>query len=353
MCAFLSPEISAAVAVAIDYGCPFALYRLPSSTDAVFMANPSGEEPAYGCKSLLVQPFEPSLPPYRIYGECDAGELSALASAGRLVGRRPLTGLSPAPQPTPRAVYERGLSSLIAALRRGEGGKVVISRVKTVVAPGLDRVLLADALFDAFPQAFCFCYYIPALGLWLGASPELLLRRDAGRLYTMALAGTRPAGSSGRWDEKNLDEHRVVVDFIVEAFRNCGLKAETGATCTLPYGRAIEHLCTPVSAAATADFDRVLAALHPTPALCGYPRDFAMAAIRRTENHDRACYGGYIVVDGAMAYVNLRCARIYADGTCCLFVGGGIMPESDPFAEWDETERKASTLISLIEKCRY
>ena len=147
---------------------------------------------------------------------------------------------------------------------------------------------------------------------------------------------------------------RAVTDFIVEKLRSCELKPEVGECATLPYGKAIEHLCTKVSARASdsSSFKRVLEALHPTPALCGYPVGFALEAIGRAEAHCRSCYGGYISV-GDAAYVNLRCARIYSDGSCCLFAGGGIMPDSDPDDEWAETERKASSLLSIIRKCQY
>ncbi len=354
MCASFSPEISSAVGLALRSRCPFIVYRLPDDDTVVFHANPGGDNAVadFGA-DVIVQPFDASLPATHIIAECDAAALLALNARGLLPA-------APAqeeacPKSTSRDEYLRSLSAVIDSLRRGDGRKVVISRIKVVETRDLDKVALADAVFSEFRRAFCFFYYHPSLGLWLGASPELLLGRDGcGILHTMALAGTRPAGTCAPWDRKNIEEHRAVTDFIVEKLRSCELQPEVGECATLPYGKAIEHLCTKVSARASdsSSFKRVLEALHPTPALCGYPVGFALEAIGRAEAHCRSCYGGYISV-GDAAYVNLRCARIYSDGSCCLFAGGGIMPDSDPDDEWAETERKASSLLSIIRKCQY
>lgn len=349
-----SDEIAAAVAVALDCACPFALYSRPESDGHVFLANPSWPSgyAATAGGDVVVQPFDASAPAVRIVAECDAASLLELAASGTLPHLP--SDDDKAPQATCRDGYLRGLSDVIAALRRGDGGKVVISRVLVADAARLDVTALADAVFAAFPRAFRFLYFTPATGLWIGASPELLLRRRGDVLHTMALAGTRPAGSAGAWDAKNIAEHRLVVDFIADALRGCGLDPVVGPTHTLPYSAAVEHLCTDVAAEGGGDaFDSVLRALHPTPALCGYPRGFAADVIARTEAHDRGCYGGYIALGDTEAYVNLRCARIYPDGSCCLFAGGGIMPDSDPAAEWEESGRKASSLLSLIEQCRH
>ncbi|MDE6278232.1 MAG: chorismate-binding protein [Muribaculaceae bacterium] len=251
--------------------------------------------------------------------------------------------------------YMKSLRELLQCISP-EMPKVVFSRI---IEGTLDLAALPDKafrFFDAFPDTLGFLYFTVETGFWLGATPELLLSDDgSGRLSTMALAGTRPAGSTGDWDEKNLREHAWVVDFIVDVLRGGGVENLcVHPLATLPYG-PVEHLCTRISASSTAEdaYSRIVEKLSPTPALCGTPRERARSAIERFEQHSRGCYGGYIDfrLPGTAtrrAYANLRCARIAPDGHWTAFAGGGIVEGSEPETEWDETERKASRIVQIL-----
>lgn len=250
-----------------------------------------------------------------------------------------------------RSAYDNAIIE-ISSYHKIHGGKTVFARRIPDKGP-IDSVRSFDALCRAFPNAFVFLFETERSGRWIGASPELLLEKKDGELHTMALAGTRPVGSTGKWDEKNIGEQQMVVDFICHCFSNFGLTPVVGERITKIAG-PVEHLCTPISAQipdSFSDWAGFLQALSPTPALCGTDRQVSLDFIRRLEDSPREYYGGWCgpVREGSFSlYVNLRSAKINKDGSATLFAGGGITALSKPDDEWKETERKASTLARYI-----
>lgn len=243
--------------------------------------------------------------------------------------------------------YRESLGLLIGRLRQ-RGGKTVISRV-ICGRHEADMARVALDFFAAYPTSYRTLFYTPQTGAWLGASPELLYRVDANRLYTMALAGTRPYSDDGLpWDAKNLEEHRLVADFVEDALVAAQAEYHRSPLATLRYG-SIEHLLTEFTAdAATVDIDSLRDSLHPTPAVGGYPREAALADIAELERHRRNLYAGLIEFtdhESGTRYciVNLRCMQFDAT-RYCIYAGGGITPDSDPAAEWAETDSKSAWL---------
>lgn len=247
--------------------------------------------------------------------------------------------------------------SLAAASHTADHGKTVISRL--ILAP-LNNTpdKLFDILCENYPTATVFLFDSPATGLWTGATPELLLEADGEYLSTMSLAGTRPCGTAGEWDEKNIEEQQIVTRTIAETFSSRGLYPEISDIQTLAAG-PVEHLCTRIRASlpqewSLRDLTDLLRELSPTPALGGYPRLKAIEDIRNLESHDRFLYGGFFgYVENPRRFrlnVNLRSARLHPahPALAALYTGGGITRLSIPDAEWEETERKASTLLSLL-----
>lgn len=229
---------------------------------------------------------------------------------------------------------------------------------KTIAAKAIcyDALIEAETSFDnlcsAFPNSFVFLFYTPLSGAWLGASPEILLKNEENVLYTYALAGTRPAGSAGDWDAKNVKEQEIVEKYICDCFARRGIKA----VCSSRYSRAagiVEHILTEIKGETntSVDLNEFLRDFSPTPALCGFPKIESMNRILRLENFERGYYGGFC---GPMAsedeftfYVNLR-SIFFGQERWCMFAGGGITVSSDPDAEWLETERKAEGIIKNL-----
>ncbi|MDE6498462.1 MAG: chorismate-binding protein [Muribaculaceae bacterium] len=263
-----------------------------------------------------------------------------------------LPKIEPWPQSTPYDDYIASTARLIGELK-GRGGKCVRSRVTAKVGTQIDLNKAVAELFERFPAAFCHCYYTSQTGLWAGATPELLIDIKDGMTKTMALAGTRPYGTSAPWDIKNIEEQSLVVRFICDSMRTCGMIPEVSEARTLRYGE-IEHICTDIEAhTSKIDINALLDALSPTPAVSGYPRDIAVVEIEKYEDAPRRCYGGYIMVSDCAgrvrAYVNLRCAQL-SPGAWCVYAGGGITPRSSAPEEWLETEAKSAAWIEILKK---
>lgn len=250
--------------------------------------------------------------------------------------------------PTDHAGAVMHIKELIHA---GELHKCVAARV-IVLNKSLDLRATFESLCDAYPDAFVFCFHTEKTGTWIGASPETLLIKKGSELTTMALAGTRPAGTPGEWDLKNIGEQRIVTDFITDTLKQQGLQVLASDPETKAAG-PVEHIMTIVSANGgdlASAFDTACA-LSPTPALAGSPRDLAIKTIEKTESFTRGYYGGFcgpVSDTGDFSFfVNLRSMRAEHD-RLCVYAGGGIMSGSDPASEWEESERKARTCIDRL-----
>ena len=255
---------------------------------------------------------------------------------------------------TSREEYISGLERLIGSY---EDDKVKTVIVRKIVG-GLPAAFNSpetfgkrlQAYFDSFPNAMQFAFYTPQCGLWLGSSPELLLETKPGeRIELQALAGTRKAGTDRPWDAKNIMEHGFVVDDMVRTLEE-RFDVTATPTYSMNYGH-IEHLCKRIIVKAPMDkVDEIVKAVHPTPAICGTPRREAIDRIHAVERFPREFYTGIISVadqDARAVYVILRCAHI--DGAKYqIFTGSGIVSDSDPASEWDETQAKAKPLIELF-----
>jgi isochorismate synthase len=268
-----------------------------------------------------------------------------------------------APHSSDYVEYCRLVDSAIDFIVASGIKKVVVSRTATAPLPAdFDPVATFQALCQRYPAAFVSLVAIPDVGTWIGASPELLVSTDSRALHTMALAGTQAylAGqplTAVRWSPKEIEEQALVSDYIRDFFSraSAGVVHETGPR-TVAAGNVV-HLRT--------DFcvelprrelmtlaNRVLHELHPTSAVCGMPKDKALAFILQQEGYDRSFYSGYlgpVHVDGqSHLYVNLRCMQLGQDAAY-LYVGGGVTADSRPDAEWRETELKAGTLLAVLQ----
>lgn len=252
---------------------------------------------------------------------------------------------------TPKEEHFENIRQIIKEINSGNLEKCVCSRIITEKGK-VNIKKTFENLCSAYPEAFVFLFHTQESGTWMGASPELLLSRRNDKICSMALAGTRPTGTQGEWNLKNLKEHEPVVQFIVSIFTKFNLNLRVLPTVTKEAG-PVEHLMTLIKGEITKEPDvkSLLDALSPTPALSGVPREKAMETIKKTEKFNRNFYGGYcgwIESNAAFdIFVNLR-SMIINNDNYSFFAGGGIMKDSDPSCEWEETENKAETLKSQI-----
>lgn len=350
-------DIIAAIVQCLSYNVPFVAYQLPDSDIICFFSNPSGGE-CTGGRTFSIGTW--TRKNVMIYEELDAAAtLKSIPSRSIF----PEPAIYPCLCSTDKSDYIRQVETVVDILRQ-RGGKTVLSRVKcgklsdsSNPAPKYWASVI-QSYFGMNAGTFRYCYYTHATGAWLGASPEILLTADlqTGRYCTMSLAGTRAIGDvterSESWDDKNMYEHTLVTDFLIESLKSIGLTPECGALTTrdLP---ALQHLCNYITGElGTVTPMQIISRINPTPALAGYPVDVALGEIALFERHPRQCYGGYVMLEDdnrLAAYVNLRCVH-FCGRDFCLYGGGGLTSQSDPDMEWSETEVKMSVLERIISK---
>ena len=250
-------------------------------------------------------------------------------------------------------IYEDTFCRFIAPLRGGEYKKLVLSRLHRMKKPlGFSPLKSFLRAAEAYPHMMNYLFYTPQTGLWMGCTPEIILSGKAHQWQTVALAGTMPIGESNNWDQKNVEEQEVVSKYIRQVVASYTDRIEEAGPYTSQAGN-VAHLKTEFSFTLN-DINAIgslLDALHPTPAVCGFPKQEAFDFIVRNENHDRKYYSGIIGKldphNQTNLFVNLRCAEIN-QSSITLYAGSGIMPTSTPEAEWDETNYKMQTLLNII-----
>lgn len=264
---------------------------------------------------------------------------------------------------TKKQHYTELVQKSIAAIKEGKFEKVVLSRTKEVLLPGGFEVLrMFEKLCNEYKEALISLFYLPNEGIWIGASPEVLVSIDKHQhFHTMSLAGTQAKSLHGTvsdvaWTQKEIEEQAMVSRYIVNCFKKIRLREfeETGPR-TVTAGNLM-HLRTDfqVDMKATG-FPQLgtvmLDLLHPTSAVCGMPKDVTLQFILENEGYNRKFYSGFLgpvnIEASTNLYVNLRCMEIVG-GKAVLYAGAGITASSDPEREWNETEIKCQTLLGKI-----
>ena len=231
--------------------------------------------------------------------------------------------------------------------------KLVVSRPVTIPFGGSFASVFLR-LIDLYPNALVYLWNHPKVGVWLGASPEMLLTQKGTTFHTMALAATQPKNETGqyKWSAKEIKEQALVTTQIKEDlslyFSVSQLKVSK------PYTKEagnLVHLCTDLMGEqASMSLRKVVDVLHPTPAVGGIPKDKAIQFIQQEEGYARTYYTGFLgpfSSHSTQLFVNLRCAS-YQEKALTLFVGAGITSESNPQKEWEETQHKAQTLQAAL-----
>ena len=253
--------------------------------------------------------------------------------------------------------YTRTVEEAVAAIREGDLSKVIISRQIPVDRPSGSLEGIFRELHNQTPNAFTYLINLPATGIWMGATPEVLLKSHDRFFETVSLAGTQVRKYDLEdycWNTKDIEEQAFVSRYMLEVFHVFDIhKYRTSGPETLESGK-VAHLKTSFFFPAEkienclGDF---VAELHPTPAVCGLPKNLADDFIKENEKHDRKYYSGYLgpwkLNQEVNLFVNLRCMEITCD-QFVLYAGGGITSKSIPEREWEETIQKAKTLLDVI-----
>lgn len=248
--------------------------------------------------------------------------------------------------------YIHLIQDTIDHIRKNDLGKIVMSRPQSFDI-SIDPVVVFKKLVETYPSACVYLFTHPEVGTWMAATPETLVKKKGDSLKTMSLAGTQKKGEEERFSDKERIEQQLVTDFILETIEmvNGISDVKTDGPHLAEAGNLV-HLRTLIEAKVDAHFDinPLLEKLHPTPAVAGLPRKEALDFIKKMEQYQRGFYSGYFGLSHAgdsHYFVNLRCMEVFEDSVV-LFAGGGITKDSNPEAEWKETENKMGTLLGVI-----
>ncbi|TCO09832.1 chorismate-binding protein [Natronoflexus pectinivorans] len=254
--------------------------------------------------------------------------------------------------------YTHQFKKMAKALEEETVQKVILSRkiqVEQNLIPHLAKIYLN--LCRTASNAFVYLLHTPQTGIWIGASPEILLDKTDDTVTTVSLAGTRRIYDSEmyKWGGKEQEEQQMVSNYIDELLTRSKINNYKKIGPSVVKAGNVTHLKTLYSFPysnienKTGEF---IEQLHPTPALCGEPKEKAMQLIRETESHKREYYGGFLGPvnrDGLHLFVNIRCMKTNQNHST-IFAGGGLTRRSVLQEEWDETILKSHMMLSAIEQ---
>ena len=248
--------------------------------------------------------------------------------------------------------YLQKLEKAIEIIKQNNLPKLVISRpiAKEISSINLEETY--QLLCKKYPNTLCYLL-ISDEEIWIGATPEILgkFNKKTHEFFTMSLAGTLPINEE--WSEKEIEEQKPVTHYISEILKKYVTLSEVKESETYNHiSGNIKHLRTDFTAKIEDNrLEELIEELHPTPAVCGIPKEFCKEKIIEIEQYNREFYAGYIKIETEEEiyyFVNLRCAKIYKNQVIA-FAGGGITELSSPEKEWRETELKSQAILHHLQ----
>lgn len=353
-----------------NYG--WAMYRLPGRRQLWFLAGPI-KRPHLSTNDeagFMVAPFENTENDCRLITPAIRFSIpdAEMLPAGAL-DMLPLYTDQSSKASTASTGYDEytGLvSRILNVIKKQEASKIVAARrryIESHVGGSLSAIY--QALSARYLTAFVAVSSTPNFGTWVGCSPETLLHITlSGHFSTMSLAGTRILAEQaalvehplGIFSDKELREQQIVTHFLqntLHRFSDENIRIEGPF---LQRAGSLLHLVTRFKGRLKSkyvhDMLPLALSLHPTPAVAGMPREQVMKVLREQEGFDRKLYAGFWgpvrLMGESNLFVNLRCMQIVDEDHCILYAGAGIVEGSNPHNEWEETEHKMDTLLSVM-----
>ncbi len=346
-----------------DRQYPFVIYRKADSSElnAFIQQNDHLYEiEDYSSSGFVFAPFDSSkkaiLIPFS-HSDCFTASLSDQVNVNHVITvERKNVFYEINNEETHINLVKKGIETIDNSVLR----KVVLSRKEEISGfTSIGSLQIFQKLIHNYPKAFVYYWYHPKIGTWLGATPETLLQINNDQFTTMALAGTQPYQMNNQvaWESKELEEQEMVTQFILKELSTIAQDIVSSKTYTHRAGTLL-HLRTDIKANLVSErsgIQQVINILHPTPAVCGLPKEEARSFITQYEGYDRKFYTGFLgelnlnredkVVSNL--FVNLRCMEIEGN-KAILYVGGGITKDSIPEKEWIETVNKTETMKKVL-----
>lgn len=244
------------------------------------------------------------------------------------------------------------LERFIQHIETGKAHKIICSRIIHQEMKVDDLYPLFMRLKEEHPQVFIYIINIPNVGCWIGATPEVLFTHQNKVGETVALAGTRPLPNTEQWGKKETQEQQMVEQYIANILIQKKKSFQKIGPYSVQAGR-IMHLKTRFRFPMSYQWKDIALDIHPSPAVCGLPKQTAKQFILENEPHDREYYCGFLgtvnIHNQTNLFVNLRCMKAFRN-SFALYVGGGLTIDSIPQKELEETYWKSRTLSDILEK---
>lgn len=352
-------HVYAAIDTAIHDNRSFVVYRLPNDNKLRFVSaiTEDAVQTFYDFSELNGQEGF-VIAPFGISRECPIICIQAKEISWEYPEESPFDFSNEEPSPlaqiTPR--YKKRFHKFMAALTEWGMRKIVFSRQLKMERP--EMFSPSGAFMRAcyrYPDAYVYLFHTPTTGTWLGSTPELLLEGEGADWRSVALAGTQPLVNGVLptvWSEKNYEEQRMVSNYVYDQLQAAGIETKEEGPFIVRAGE-VAHLSSTFRFTLPDNeyLGDLLRLLHPTPAVCGLPKEDAYWYIYDHEGYQREYYSGFLgwlSSEGKTAlYMNLRCMQI-GSKILMLYAGSGLLPHSTADDEWQETEAKMQTMKTLL-----
>jgi len=367
----------------LDRELPMVVYRKPGERDVRLMTQTTTEDfngEMLNTPGFVFAPFDTLSNPLFIAAE-DA-EVIEFKYQGKPFEK--VEHISPQ-EPMPahdnqvQVAHEKLVQRTIDHIKSSEIEKIVLARTEKTKVHDPDPVPILKRLLDRYDEALVYLWYHPTTGIWMGATPETLLKAERNRFTTMALAGTKlyEEGKRSSWRKKEMEEQAIVTGYMEKQLQKLNevKNLKVGKPYDMQAGNLL-HLRTDLQGEldSSGSLLKVVTALHPTPAVCGMPKAEALQYILENEKMNREFYTGYLgevqiseetkrnsnrrnqenqqfaaISRVSHLFVNLRCMKLDQD-VATIYVGGGITKASNAAEEWFETVNKAETIRRALVK---
>ncbi len=349
----------------------FAIYRLPWTDTPILVMQDGGENHVFanlkelnGENGFVISPFRftEDHPGVIIRPDVTASGWDEITEkiSNVVIEERPSdhTASSEISQTEPdlKKTYIETFSRFIGSLKNKTFSKLVLSRnAGYTLSDNFSPLEAFITACNSYPRMMISLSHTPVSGTWIGSTPEIILSGEGNTWNTVALAGTMPMQGEvmpTEWHKKEQDEQAFVSEYINKVIKKFSSKIAIKGPYTTRAGQLV-HLRTDFQFGLkkTSELGNLLDALHPTPAVCGLPKDKAYDFIIENEGYDRKYYSGiigWLDPNGhTTLYVNLRCLNV-SGNYATLYAGGGILPSSDANSEWEETQHKMKTIKLVI-----
>ena len=266
---------------------------------------------------------------------------------------------SSAAEANSRKEFFTGVQKSLELIDQQKINKICLSRRCFIEKKNFDLIDFFDKLVKNYKNSFVYLISSKKIGTWIGASPELLMSYDCQKktISTVSLAGTKLLKEEKKrhdWDDKNIQEHNFVTNYIIDIFKKLHFQNIKMTPIEQFVQGTISHIKTNIYATVSTSSKNIpllLEHLHPTPAVCGYPRTASMEKIVLLEKHPRSYYAGYLgpvnFSQKTDLFVNIRCMQSLITHHL-LYAGVGIVKGSEAKKEWEETEMKLNILRSYL-----